>query len=603
MKTAFALLLAAAQITVAGLCAPARAADALGVPATPGVTGPEAEPPVPPLVLQPPAAQPGGGDPAAPEKPAAQAGPDAAGVPEAAAPPQRAFADVPTDDSGYVQGDKIEFFLGGKGEAAAGSGAAAGDAAGKAPGAAAPVGQAPAAPLGEGLYGPPVVRPPLPSGEPPVGGPAGNATAGAEPRAGTQDGTQDGGQDEGDAVITLARACKLAIQNHPRIDSASADYDEARADYGIARSVYYPRLDWSTKVGPSTEVDTGETENGDSALLMTHKLYQFGGLRDTVASARLRFEGAEIDYEGVCEDIAMLAINAYLAVLQAEELVRVHQGALEFYVKLLSSFQERYIAGISSRADAKKVEVSLRDAQAQLVRQNEQLSTSRTLLANIIGHPVEAVEPDVGLLRVAITASLEDAVANAMQSNKKLKALDRQIESQRKSVDASRADHYPTIGYRLQVKNEFQKMHSPDEFTQTMDAQVTIDWNLFSGFSTTHEVLKKKAALRRLKASRRSIELEIRNTLTDALNSYGASEEEHKLAREAFDSSVSLMGLYLSEFDLGIRTLLDLTAAREGQTSAAVREVNARFTRIRAAVNILLEEGRLGTTLDLALNK
>ncbi len=97
--------------------------------------------------------------------------------------------------------------------------------------------------------------------------------------------------------------------------------------------------------------------------------------------------------------------------------------------------------------------------------------------------------------------------------------------------------------------------------------------------------------MRRLKATKRSAELEIRNVLTDALNTYAASAEEYKLAKEAFGSSVSLMSLYLSEFDLGIRTLLDLTTAREGQTSAASREVNARFTRIRASLNILLEEG------------
>ena len=401
-------------------------------------------------------------------------------------------------------------------------------------------------------------------------------------------------------VMTLEQACHLAVQNHPSIESATADYDEARADYQIARSVYYPRVDWATKVGPSTELDTGATEYGDSALLMTQKLYKFGGIRASVASSRLSFEGAELQYTRACEDIAALAINAYLAVLQSEELVRIHEGALGFYRKLQSSFQERFVAGISSRADAKKVEVSLRDAQAQLVKQNEQLNTSRSLLENIIGSPVQAVEPNVDLLRVTITGNLEDAFLRVLDSNRKLQALERQMAAQRKSIESSRADYYPVIGYRVQVKNEFQKMESPDECTQTAEAQLTLDWNLFSGFSTDNEIRKKQAILRRLVASKRSIELDIRNTLTDALNAYKASAEEQKLAQEAFDSSISLMSMYLSEFDLGIRTLLDLTAAREGQTSAAVREISARFARIRAAVSLLLEEGRLGTTLKLS---
>ncbi|MDD3312462.1 TolC family protein [Pseudodesulfovibrio sp.] len=403
--------------------------------------------------------------------------------------------------------------------------------------------------------------------------------------------------------MTLKEACRLAIRNHPRIESSDADLDEAEADYGIARSQYYPKVDWVTKVGPSRELDTGVVEYGDSAILITQKLFKFGGIQDSVASARLLLQSARLQSARTREDIAVLAINAYLTVLQSQELVRVYEGALSFYKKLLESFRVRYAGGISSLADAQKVEVSLRDAEAQVVRQNEQFSTSRSLLENIIDTPVASVEPNVNLLHVSIDGSIEESYQRALGSNRKLQALVKQIDAQTKSVNASEADYYPELGYRLQLKNEFQQFKAANKCTQTAEAQLTLDWNLFNGFSTTNEVTKKKAVLRRLKASTRGAELEIRNVLTDAMNSYASSASEYKLAKEAFDSSVSLMSLYLSEFDLGIRTLLDLTSARDGQTNAAVREVNARFTRIRAALNILLEEGRLESVLQLPLEK
>lgn len=404
-----------------------------------------------------------------------------------------------------------------------------------------------------------------------------------------------------EAVLTLQEACRLAILNHPSIETSAANLEEAEADHGIARSQYYPKVDWLTKVGPSRELDTGKVEYGDTAFQVTQKLFKFGGIRDTVASAQMRLESAQLNSIRTREDIAVLTINAYLTVLQSQELVRVYDGALLFYRKLLQSFKVRYSGGISSLADVQKVEVSLRDAEAQLVAENEQLSTSRSLLENIIDTPVSSVEPNIDLLRVSIDGTIEDSYEQALDSNMKLQALDMEIAAQVKSMDATESAYFPVVGYRMQVKNEFQEFKAINKCTQTAEAQLTVDWNLFNGFSTTNEVKKKKAALRRLKASKRSAELEIRNVLTDALNSYSASAEEYKLAKEAFDSSVSLMSLYLSEFDLGIRTLLDLTTAREGQSSAAVREVNARFTRIRAALNILLEEGRLESTLKLPL--
>ncbi|MBI9080929.1 MAG: TolC family protein [Pseudodesulfovibrio sp.] len=403
--------------------------------------------------------------------------------------------------------------------------------------------------------------------------------------------------------LTLQEACRLGILNHPRIETSNANVEEAEADYGIARSQYYPTVDWMSKLGPSRELDTGAVEYGDTAFLVSQKVYKFGGIRDAVASAQLQFQSAQLEHARTREDIAVLVINAYLSVLQAQELVHVYEGTLLFYQKLLQSFQVRYAGGISSLADAQKVEVSLRGAESQLVTQNEQLSTSRSLLENIIDTPISSVEPNVDLLRVSINETIEESYERALDSNLKLQALGKQIAAQNKSVDASSSAYAPVVGYRMQVKNEFQEFRAVNKFTQTAEAQLTLDWNLFNGFATTNEVKKQKAVLRRLKASRRGAELEIRNVLTDSLNSYTTSAEEFKLAKEAFDSSVSLMSLYLSEFDLGIRTMLDLTSAREGQTSAAVREVNARFTRIRAALNIVLEEGRLEGTLKLPLDK
>jgi adhesin transport system outer membrane protein len=402
--------------------------------------------------------------------------------------------------------------------------------------------------------------------------------------------------------MTLIEACRLAIKNHPRIDFSEADLDEARADWGIARSQYYPKIDWLTKVGPSGEMDTGKTEYGDSALVLSQKLYKFGGIRDAVDSANLKFQSAQFESSRTREDIAVLAINAFLTVLQSQELLHVYEGELEFDKNLLQSFKERHAGGISSLADVQKMEVALKDAEGRVVQQNEQFSTSKSLLENIIGAPVSSLEPSMSILGVTIDGSIEESYQRALASNQKLKSLAMQIEAQHKSISATKSDYYPELSYRLQVKNEFQELSAVEEFTQTGEAQLNLNWTLFNGYSTSHELLKKKAVLRRLKSKMHSAELEIKNVLTDAMNAYASTASEYDLAKAGFDSSVKLMALYLSEFDIGIRTLLELTSARDGQTNAAVRQVNARFNRTRAALNILLEEGRLQKTLNLPLS-
>jgi len=401
-------------------------------------------------------------------------------------------------------------------------------------------------------------------------------------------------------VMTLLRACTLAVSGHPLVASSRYSMLEKQAEFGMARSVYLPRIDLTGQAGPSHNLDTDTTSYGQSSVEMTQTLFNFGGLDASVDSARLKAEGAKYRLARTQEDIAALTINSYLSVMQAQETLDVYNNTLEFYNKLLATFWERYNAGISSKADARKVEVSLRATESQVTVQQQQMKTARLMLENIIKQPVDRVDTNIPMTRMEISETLEQAYEIAKANNVNLRAYDAEIQSQEKAVSTVEAGYYPSLGYRVQAKNEFKEI---DGYENSLDGQLTVNWNLFNGFYTDQNVKKEKAVLKRLMATKEATELEVQNILSDAFNAYKSSEKEFELARDAYDASVNLMGLYLSEFDLGIRTLLDLITAREGQTSAAVREVGARYSRIRAALNIFLEQGRLPEILGLPMNE
>lgn len=399
-------------------------------------------------------------------------------------------------------------------------------------------------------------------------------------------------------ALSLQHACELAVRNHPLVASSRYSMLEKNAEYGMSRQVYMPRIDFTAQAGPSHNLDTETTSYGQAAIEMSQTLYNFGGLDASVDSAKLKAEGAKYRLARTQEDIAALAINSYLSVMQAQETLQVYNNSLNFYQKLLETFWERYNAGISSKADARKVEVSQRSTESQVTVQKQQLKTARLLLENIIKQSVNEVETDIAMAKMEISETLEGAYEIAKANNVNLRAYDAEIKSQEKAVSTVEAGYLPSFGYRVQAKSEFKEV---DGYENALDAQLTVNWNLFSGYATDEGVKREEAVLKRLKATKDATELEVQNILSDAFNAYQSSEKEFELAHDAYDASVNLMSLYLSEFDLGIRTLLDLITAREGQTSAAVREVNARYSRIRAALNIFLEQGRLPEIMGLPL--
>ena len=400
-------------------------------------------------------------------------------------------------------------------------------------------------------------------------------------------------------ALTLYQACELAIQRHPLVESSRASKRESEASYDVARSVYYPRIDLKAQVGPTHYLNDGSRTNGEAALSVTQTIFNFGGLQNGVDSAELKAAGARLRHARTQEDIAALVVNSYFTILQSQELVTVYETSLDFYKKLLETFWERFNAGISSKADSEKVKVSMKAAESQLTIQNQQLQTAKNLLENIIKQPVTDIDPNVDTMRVVVAGSMEESFASALKNNASLRAYTAEIKAQELAIKARGAEYLPSFGYRVQAKNEFLEHY---EKRPSVGAQVTMNWNLFNGFASDAKIRKEKAVLDRMIATKEALELDIRNILTDAFNAYSSSEKEFALAKDAYDSSVYLMGLYLSEFDLGIRTLLDLIQAREGQTTAAVREVNARYARIRSILNIVLEEGRLPAVLELPIS-
>jgi len=395
--------------------------------------------------------------------------------------------------------------------------------------------------------------------------------------------------------LTLQKVCVLAVENHPLVESSLATLEEGQANYGIAKSAYYPRLDVKSQIGPSRNEQQKTTDMGENSVTLSQKIFQFGGIRSGVKSSELKMESSRLKYARTNEDVASLAISSFLAILQAQATLDAYIKAQTFYLQLKDNFIERYKAGVSSKADAQKIEVSIKTTEALIVVQREQLATTKLFLANIIGRDVDEVDPSAELLTAKIEGDAEDAYKRALEDSLPIRAIQAEIKAQEESIYSKQTEYLPNVSYEISAKEE-NLSGGPE---QTYTGQLTVSWNLFNGFSTDETVNKEKAMLRRLRASRKMAELDIKNILDEAFNTYSAAEKEHVLAREAYDTSVELISLYLSEFDLGIRTLLDLVSAREGQTSAAVREVNSRFSKNRAVVNVILEEGRLAKVLNL----
>src|SRR6185437_15778980 len=89
------------------------------------------------------------------------------------------------------------------------------------------------------------------------------------------------------------------------------------------------------------------------------------------------------------------AVNAYLGVIQAQELVQLNENNVQVLDRQLQATNDRFRVGEITRTDVAQAEAALAGAKAQLETANGNFQTARGTFERVIGYlpPGNLIEP------------------------------------------------------------------------------------------------------------------------------------------------------------------------------------------------------------------
>ncbi len=394
-------------------------------------------------------------------------------------------------------------------------------------------------------------------------------------------------------VLTLAEAEKMALGNHPAIESSALESEAFRERVNQFRSAYQPTAAANfTAVGANdaTRVAAGALNNPiiysrlGTGVTVSQLITDFGRTGHLVESSKATADAAAERVRATKADVVLSVRRAYLSALRSDTVLTVAKATQNARQLVVDQISELVKANLKSSLDLSFAQTSLSEAKLLVSSAENERRAARASLAQALGRrnldSFELADPgEPGLEPLA----LSEFQADALRNRPELQALRSESTATRELAAAERALKYPTLAATGTVG-----------YVPTGSAQIPSNFGA-AGLNISLPFLngglyksrQAEAMLRARAVNRRVVDLEnrISRDVTVAWLDVNNASERIGLTKQFVDQAVQALELAQARYDLGLGTIVELSQAQLTRTSAEIQYTTAKYDyQIRRAM-------------------
>jgi outer membrane protein TolC len=397
-------------------------------------------------------------------------------------------------------------------------------------------------------------------------------------------------------IWTVRAAVNYAIHNNPDSTIASHRLAAAQADIVREKATFYPQLDFSSRYSQTDNPmysfgnilnqgafspdidfnDPGRTDDLNTAVRLSYRLYNGGSDQAGVAAAEAGEEAARMTLEALNNQLAFSAVRSFNHIVQAEGMVKIHTAALSDIEALLAIARARYSEGVLLRADLLNLEVQQSASQENLLKARNRLAVARKIFLNLLGLPDGRVEidPEPGASQdlpanTSYAQRYEIRIAQAMIRAAEFRL--RQVQGGSHPVLAAFAGYDYDQGWEM------------DNNGDSWQAGVQLQYNLFDGHRKSAAAASATAGLAGARAQLRKTELALGLEVKQAELALEDAETRLLVTRKGVELAMESARITRARFKEGAVLSSDLLGVENRLTDAQLRG-NLAETARRIAV-------------------
>lgn len=393
------------------------------------------------------------------------------------------------------------------------------------------------------------------------------------------------------ATVTIEDVLRILRDRTPRTAAERARVGIAAAETVAARVLPNPSLDFS-----STHLTSGTNTGAADVrqIVAGQPLLIFGQRRERKRSADLELKVAESEVAADYAERALAARQEFARLLVGQERLLVlddERGDLDRVAKVVAG---RAAAGDKSRYDALRIDLELRQREAELSAAQADVEEASASLAATLGLPGWRPAAAGPLEPAGLTATDEEALWNEAQNNAPaLMAARRDQEAARQEIEVARHERLPV-----------PVLSAGGEFTQ--DAEST---SFVAGLSVALPILDRgQGPIARATARSGAADLELAaRTAETRARLHGAvavlaqrRDTLERLDRDVMGRLTEVRQMSEEAYHEGQTDILDLLDAHRSRAGARLARLDALEALIQAENEVLALIGRADSTATAA---
>jgi len=404
---------------------------------------------------------------------------------------------------------------------------------------------------------------------------------------------------------TFTAALKKAYDTNPELNAERESLNISEQELKVSRSSYLPTV---TLEGAKSQEDTDKltNQNGSNAsikdvdpttqsITITQTLVDFGRGAE-LAKSKIGIKLAEAKLLKKEQDVLYKAVEAYTGLISAKEKYEINVSNVNLLDRQVETDRIRLERGRVTLSDVAQSESSLAEAQAKLIKAENDLLTSRLNYENVIGQLFSIENLDKSSINEPILPTqLSDAIDISKKNNPDLIIAQLEYEQSKKDTISSRSDLAPT------AKLSFDRSKS-DDFSSTYDERdkdilkATITWPFFSG-GKNYANLNKSKSLELQKSLLLNNSIKKNQTdVASAWSSYQSNQSLLNSVKAQVDAAEIANEGIVAEYNSGSdRTTLEVIQSNSLLLNAQISLVDSEKNYILSQFNLLKSIGLLNS--------
>ena len=408
---------------------------------------------------------------------------------------------------------------------------------------------------------------------------------------------------------TMKETVDSTLAYHPTIKAFQEYRQAAEYDLKRARSGWFPRVDaragygvdqWSGATSRAMGRNRDYYDRSEASLVISQTIWDGMATWYRVEQGESRLDSAKNRLFDNAEGLALDAVLAHIEIYRQRRIVALAELNVKNHKAILGSQNERQRSGAATMADVTQTQSRLARTQASLAESRSALEVAISNYKRLTGVDVGAVEAPASP-RDAYP-SLEEALARTHSGNPKVQTLQADIKTAEAQPELDKAAFHPQIFLEAGPSYYYRVQDAFDD-NGGMAVMLRANWNLFNGGYDWYNVKGSKARARQTKQELLSLYDSLADETTTTWSELISAQEQAKFFANAVKYSTQTRDMYLEQFNVGQRSLLDVLDSENELFSSSIQLVTAQQNVTAAKYRLLTLGGALLSNFDVDRTK